>query len=301
MALIVKPIVVPAALAGQSNGRLASSLLSSTPGLAGGPTVRLLTVAARAWRAMTAAAQGAGITLKTTSSADSYRTYDQQVTLFTSRYQTDPTLNGWRLWDSDGNGVAERWYKKDNVASAAVPGTSNHGWALAVDVANASGTRLGWLENHALAYGWSWELVPEEPWHLHYYTGDTIPAAVLDYETGDDMGAFVLNGFSGQPDSTQGAYHVADASPQGYHVAPREPGWNATCWPNAPKMSPGAPVPTKYTYEQVLAVLFGPSRPAGGGTPAGPVDVSDESLARIRTIVDEELDEQSLGGADVDQ
>ena len=59
--------------------------------------------------------------------------------------------------------------------------------AAAVDVANASGARLSWLEAYALAFGWSWELVPEEPWHLHYYTGDAIPQAVLDYEQEQGM------------------------------------------------------------------------------------------------------------------
>lgn len=39
----------------------------------------------------------------------------------------------------------------------------------------------------------------------------------------------------------------------------------------------------------------------GGAAPAGPVDLSETAKANIRTIVDEELDEQSLGGADVDQ
>src|SRR5262245_7422930 len=158
MALVVKPITPPACLAGQSNGKLSASILVSTPGLAGGPTVRLVTPSMRAWKALAGTAAADGTTLRTSSYGDSYRWYDLQVSTFTSRYQVEPTANGYKWWDSDNSGTPERWYKKDGVASAAVPGTSNHGWGLAVDVANASGARLSWLEAYALAFGWSWEL-----------------------------------------------------------------------------------------------------------------------------------------------
>ena len=39
----------------------------------------------------------------------------------------------------------------------------------------------------------------------------------------------------------------------------------------------------------------------GGAAPAGPVDLSEAAKAEVRTIVDEELDEQSRAGADADQ
>lgn len=192
--MVVLPISYPAVLDGQANGKLDPAILRVTPGLAGGPNVRLVETATRCWVAMSAAAQKAGIILKVTSSADSYRTYQQQVNLFTSRYQLDPTGNGWRLWDSDGNGVRERWYKKDGidgkpVATAAVPGTSNHGLAIALDIANANGSRLAWMESNVVRFGFSWELIPEEPWHIRNVTGDDIPAAVLAYEQEQDMSA----------------------------------------------------------------------------------------------------------------
>ncbi|MGE5827228.1 MAG: hypothetical protein ACM30G_02550, partial [Micromonosporaceae bacterium] len=38
-----------------------------------------------------------------------------------------------------------------------------------------------------------------------------------------------------------------------------------------------------------------------GAAPAGPVDLSEAAKAEVRTIVDEELDEQSRAGADADQ
>ena len=68
---------------------------------------------------------------------------------------------------------------------AAAPGTSNHGWGLAVDLAGAG--RLGqfdtplylWLTANAPAYGWHHPRYmgpggsgPLEPWHWEYDTGN---------------------------------------------------------------------------------------------------------------------------------
>lgn len=296
MILPKMPITLPACLEGQLNGKLPAALLVDTPGLGGGPMVRLVEPAARSWRAMAAAAGRDGIVLRATSLVDSYRPYPVQFDVFVDRYWPDPEPGfiGQRYWaahyDLQGRWVAGHyWYQKPNTAVAAVPGTSNHGRGLAVDLAGASGARLDWLLAHAATYGWSWEL-DSEPWHIRYCAGDAIPAAVLAYERGDDdMAAFVLSGFTGQPDATQGAYHVADASPQGYHVAPREPAWNAQCWPGAPKLSPGNAVPLKYTYEQVLAVLFGPPRQGGGQAPAGPVDLTDAAVTKVAKATAEEI------------
>jgi LAS superfamily LD-carboxypeptidase LdcB len=80
---------------------------------------------------------------------DSYRTFEQQVRL----YGAKPAL-------------------------AAVPGTSNHGWGLAVDVcggAQSFGTpEYGWLAANAGRFGWTnppWARPGrgrEEPWHWEY-------------------------------------------------------------------------------------------------------------------------------------
>jgi hypothetical protein len=77
----------------------------------------------------------------------SYRPYSRQVQLFAST----PSL-------------------------AAVPGTSNHGWGLAVDlgcgIQNYGSTQYRWMTKHAGAYGWvhpSWALRnPFEPWHWEF-------------------------------------------------------------------------------------------------------------------------------------
>lgn len=179
MVLPIRTVVRPAVLAGQSNGLLPASILVDTPGVAGGPLVRLVTPAARAWRALTAAGERAGHDLMATSVVDSYRPYAVQENVFRQRYTTAyiPGVEA-KVW------LGTTWYKRSGYASAAVPGTSNHGWGLAVDVAHASGVLLDWLVAHAPAYGWSWEL-QSEPWHIRYCTGDAIPAAVLTYEEND--------------------------------------------------------------------------------------------------------------------
>jgi hypothetical protein len=53
---------------------------------------------------------------------------------------------------------------------------------LAVDVHTAGEPkRLKWLIANVRKFGFSWEVVPEEPWHLRYTEGDNPPAAVAEY------------------------------------------------------------------------------------------------------------------------
>lgn len=175
-------------LDGQSNGRLGGDILETTPGQAGGATVVLVKPAARAWRALCAAAKRAGHTLKATSVADSYRIYEIQERIFRERYTTT-FLAGrpYKIWNG------RRWYQRPGTAIAAVPGTSNHGWASAVDTGEERDSDAGaeslddptlaWLISNEQIYGWSHEL-QSEPWHLRYFAGDAIPPAVLAYEAG---------------------------------------------------------------------------------------------------------------------
>ena len=61
----------------------------------------------------------------------------------------------------------------------ATPGKSQHNLGLAVDVHSASEPkRLNWLIANVKEFGFSWEVVPSEPWHLRYVNGDNIPASV---------------------------------------------------------------------------------------------------------------------------
>lgn len=184
MAKLVLPIaklVKPACLRGQENGKLKRGLMRKC-GIGG---FLLVEPAARACRAMVAAATAAGFDVQATGT---YRSYERQEQLFLQRYTTDklpgrPT----RRW----NGVT--YWQKPGTAAAAVPGTSNHGWGLAVDFAEERNGKPGvdsvsekfvrWLIRNAHKYGFSAEL-QSETWHWRYVAGDKIPQAVLDYEAG---------------------------------------------------------------------------------------------------------------------
>lgn len=67
----------------------------------------------------------------------------------------------WAAW--------ERYQAGGNLA--AKPGTSNHGWGLAVDV--PYGTQL-LIKNYGEAFGWAkkWSDAPGEPWHFKWREGD---------------------------------------------------------------------------------------------------------------------------------
>lgn len=185
MTFPVRTVVVPSVLNGQSNGKLPASILVATPGQSGGPTVLLVEPAARAWRALCAAAKQAGHTLKISGPSSAYRTYAVQETLFRQRFTTSPVSQTKRLW------LGQTWYLRPGYALAAVPGTSNHGRGLAVDTGveldGDSGTEsidaptLNWLLANEERFGFSHE-VQSEPWHIRYFTGDRIPQAVLDFE-----------------------------------------------------------------------------------------------------------------------
>lgn len=83
----------------------------------------------------------------------------------------------------------EMYYGSPGPRWAAFPGTSNHGWALAVDL---NGTRTGgaysafyrWMEANGPRHGWkqpAWARTtnpgPFEPWHWEYWGGATAPCA----------------------------------------------------------------------------------------------------------------------------
>lgn len=78
--------------------------------------------------------------------------------------------------------------KKDYGKEAAEPGTSNHGWAIAIDVGTPTHARISytdstyaWLKTNAAQYGWihpAWAepdgVGPHEAWHWEF-TGSYVP------------------------------------------------------------------------------------------------------------------------------
>lgn len=186
----VAQVVMPTDLKSAKNGQLPAQIMRSVKP---NEQWQMHHLAARAWEALRAAAWRDGIQLSV--SGNPYRSYDQQSSLFNQRYTKTysagiNTLDDQRTW----NGV--KYYKRLGVAAVATPGTSNHGWGLAVDTAiDADGDlefewppkslhsgALNWLLTNASKYGFSWE-IQSEPWHIRYVTGDTLPAAVMAYES----------------------------------------------------------------------------------------------------------------------
>ena len=127
---------VPTELAAYGNGRIPSDRL--TPIGQGGH--RLFAPAAASWQNIVAAASADGISLRIT---DSYRSYGEQVDL------------------ADRKGL----YQSGGLA--AVPGTSNHGWGLAVDADVRDPATMEWLRVNGPRFGWV-ETTPREPWHWEF-------------------------------------------------------------------------------------------------------------------------------------
>lgn len=183
----VKEMKLPKDLNGISNGKLSDEMLVDIK-----PNGQMHKLAASAWAAMRSAAKKDGYIL---GHVGAYRPYDQQLSLFKDRYvkgdSGDPrkitrTFNG------------ETYMLKAGMAPAGSPGTSNHGWGLAIDAALIIDDRtvqitadpdgkgplksgLDWLLANANKYGFSWEVkegAQAEAWHIRYYPGDAIPEAV---------------------------------------------------------------------------------------------------------------------------
>jgi hypothetical protein len=130
------PMPVPVALASHGNGRVPVEQLS--PIAQQGH--RLFAPAAASWDSLVRTAAADGFDLRIT---DSYRSFDEQVDL------------------------AERKGLYANGGLAARPGTSNHGWGLAVDADVTDPALLDWLRVNGPRFGWV-ESVPREPWHWEF-------------------------------------------------------------------------------------------------------------------------------------
>lgn len=123
---------VPTELAAYGNGRIPASALSEVDGTGH----RLWAPAADSLERLRADAARAGVTIGIT---DSYRSYEAQVD------------------------VAARKGLYSQGGLAAVPGTSDHGWGMAVDLDLDAGAQE-WMRANAGRYGFV-EDTPREPWH----------------------------------------------------------------------------------------------------------------------------------------
>lgn len=156
------------------SGQLAPSLRATIPGtsrqvradLLGGVVALRVAFAARFGRPLVV--------------TDGYRSYESQVAIFAAR-NTTTYLPGRPV--SIWNG--RKWYRKPGTASAAVPGTSNHGWGQALDLGSGVNSSLTspeylWMRANAPRFGWThpaWarRSASLEPWH---WEGVTVAAYV---------------------------------------------------------------------------------------------------------------------------
>lgn len=138
----VKRLVVPAKLGRVLNGKLPVRFLGRVRG--GGFLYRPV---AKAFNAMADEAKKSGIKLR---SIGSYRSYAGQHDMFMDRYS---------LKDEGRVPMVTRkfngrvWYLRKGKSPSATPGTSNHGYGLAVDIDVRDPKVFAWLDANAPKYG----------------------------------------------------------------------------------------------------------------------------------------------------
>lgn len=120
-----------------------------------------------------------------------------QVAIFEDRY---PSLTSLGIADRRGPWThtshptlgARWWYRRKGAAAAAVPGTSNHGWATACDFAsgiNTAGTPAHrWMNANGPEHGWIWPAWAQkqptfEPWHREYHPDRDVHRVASDTAT----------------------------------------------------------------------------------------------------------------------
>ena len=197
MSLPKTTMVFPSTLHGQTNGNLPAHLLVKI----GVGSALMEKTAARSFIAMFDEARKLGFNIK---HVGHYRSFQEQLNLFLSRYEpvslaiyTATSGSNRKKWD-DANkyGHGSVYWRKRLIngkypATAATPGSSNHGWGLALDIAEEYDSDsspdpirnvfVNWLVGNAHRFGISAEL-DSEPWHWRYVAGDKIPQATLDFE-----------------------------------------------------------------------------------------------------------------------
>lgn len=155
------------------NGRIPADALDPVPA-ANGQTAWLLPIPAASFHTVRALCQRMhGWAPQVTSAGDGFRSYDRQVSVFRQRYaptyatvvQGGRRIADRRVWD----GVA---YWRHTGPAAAIPGTSNHGLGITVDIAHLRYDTPGWEQLAPILRAEGWSNVEgariAEPWHWNY-------------------------------------------------------------------------------------------------------------------------------------
>lgn len=178
---------------------------SATVALTTAPGQRLEPTAARQWDALARSVQNTHGWLPVLT--DSYRPYDVQERIFRDRYRQGNHRGKAGFTTDVRYWGGQPWTRRSGTAAAAVPGTSNHGWAKAVDVSGLggfNGTRFKQLAALAARFGYSNAegRSVNEPWHWVFtgsysvskpiggtgsVTNPTIPGAPAPITPEEDM------------------------------------------------------------------------------------------------------------------
>lgn len=133
------------------NGKLPASELVDVPG------GRLAREAGANWVALRKhGGQQFGVWISPLGPRSSYRSFEEQQYF-------------WDLYNSGRGNLAAR------------PGTSNHGWGHAVDLASPGPMRKV-IDTFGGEFGWRWGEVSSEPWHVTYQGGGKAGAEALEAE-----------------------------------------------------------------------------------------------------------------------
>lgn len=169
----VIPLRIPPVLQKVENGKVPTKLLKKVK--CGG---LMYLDAANAFNKLYDAALKVGITLK---NMGDYRTFERQEAMFNDRYSVKDEGRVPKVTRYYNRKI---WFLKKGKSPSGVPGTSNHGLGLAIDlgeesngrVVNLSARSLKWLCKNAPKYGFYMQVSdpksPEfEAWHWQYCVG----------------------------------------------------------------------------------------------------------------------------------
>lgn len=186
----INKVVLPTKAGPLTNGKLTPCQLTALWCHGWGP-LQVHPEAKRAFEALFIACKAAtGATLSASSPGDAYRSLAAQENVFRQRY-TETYLPLRNVLTSSRTWNGKKWYKRVKVAAVATPGTSNHGYGLALDTAIWTGSKIigitadprvwAWVLANAVSFGLSWES-QSESWHLRLTVGDNTAQSVLDVE-----------------------------------------------------------------------------------------------------------------------
>jgi len=182
----VAKMVLPKEVAKVGNGKLTPAMMKRVK--CGGT---MWNGAADAFNALYDAALAAGYKLR---NIGDYRPFEGQLSMFMDRYsdkQTDRKPEVTRTYQG------KKWYLKKGKSPSGTPGTSNHGFGLAIDLAidnkgkiqAIGGTKAyAWMCENAPSYGFYLQGAPTRPdgkpnpeyeaWHWQYCLGDAKASAL---------------------------------------------------------------------------------------------------------------------------